>query len=252
MAFTPTDTVATYSGNGPAGSGLDQYLSGISGKRAALNTSQAGQQSDFLGRYTGAINGQETSSAMADRIGGKLGLPELQKNATTLNTTLANIPYTYGAATKGFDVNNNQLNRIIGQKSSELTPVVNSTNNALSTAQGQLTSRMGYEQADQAKQLAPYQSEQSLLTDRLNRESAGFNTDAESELSSYLAKMNAGIQLSQAEQTRAENLAQSKLAYDQADKQFNSISASSKYATDSAHDSERTKALVALANSGKF
>lgn len=119
--------------------------------------------SDFLNRYTGAVNGQETSTAMANRIGGELGIPTLQKNANTINTTLSNIPSTYGAATRGYDVNANQLSRIIGQKTSELAPAATTANNALSSANTTLNTQMGYEQADQAKALTPYSTEQSLL-----------------------------------------------------------------------------------------
>lgn len=194
--------------------GVDSTLATQPAKRAAFNANQTGQTNDFLSRYKGAIGGQETMSAMADRIGQELNLPTLRNNAQQVNETVSNLPYTYGSATRGFDVNANQLARTIGQKTYELTPALNSANSAVSNAEGQLSTRLGYGQADQNKQLLPYQSEQSLMGDRLAREATGFNQDSESELQGYMAKLTGGIQLSEGEANRAEQLAQAKLSYD--------------------------------------
>src|SRR3990167_1878680 len=80
---------------------------------------QQAQSQDYLGRLGGYVSGQPTSSALAERIGGELGLPTLRSNVQGLENTLFNLPSTYGSATRGFDVNANQLSRIIGTKQAE-------------------------------------------------------------------------------------------------------------------------------------
>lgn len=174
----------------------------------------ANQQNEYLDRYRGAIGGQEGLGAMAERLGTELGLPQLRKNATTLQTTLENIPTTWNKALTGTDANQSQLDRMIAQKSGELAPVVNKVVNAQNAAEQQLSQRMGYGQADQAKQLLPYQTEQSMLSDRIAQEMTGFNNLQRSELDGLVSKMNAGIQLTQFEETRADQLAQNEKQYE--------------------------------------
>lgn len=233
MSYAPQDVISTYSGDGPGGSGLDSYMRGMSGARTSFYNGQRGDITDFLGRYSGAINAQEPLSHMQDRIGRELGIPALQQNANTLNTTAANIPFTYGSATRGFNVNANQLGRIVGTKSAEIAPALTTANNALSSAQSTMNMRMGYEQAQQDKYLKPYESEQTLMNDRLARESTGFTSEAEGKLSAYIEKMKGGITLSRGEQDNAERLAAAKLQYDAAVKvaeinnSFHSLSAGS-------------------------
>ena len=168
---------------------------------------QRGETSDFLNRYTGAIQGQEKTSALAQRIGGELGLPTLQANARSMQNTLFNLPSTYSKATTGYDVNANQLARVVGTKQAELAPAAELAQQNAQDAQNTLNTRMGYEQMDQQKALIPYQSEQGLLSDRMARESSGYTTMMQGELDAIVQKMNAGITLSEGEKNRAQQLA---------------------------------------------
>lgn len=195
---------------------LNEITDAATRQRAGTQGFLAGQQGatqDFLGRYTGAIGAQPTTSALAERIGNEVGLPQLQANSRSLNQTLFNLPQTYSKATTGYDVNANQLARIIGQKQSELAPsAALASQNAL-TAQGDVNTRLGYEQADQAKALVPYQTEQQLLTDRLARESTLYSQNNQHELDSIIAKMTAGVTLSEGEKNRAQQLATAEKSY---------------------------------------
>jgi len=189
---------------------LNELTNLTNSQRANTNTllgNQAGQQSDFLKRYTGAVQGQEGQAAMAQRIGQELGVPTLQKNATMLRNTLTNLPSTYSKATTGYDVNANQLSRIIGQKSSELSPMVQTAETSLGNAQNTMNTQMGYATADQAKQLMPYQTEQSLMQDRQAREASMYSQDNQNELNSLINKIQYGVQLSEGEKNRANALA---------------------------------------------
>lgn len=186
---------------------FESILGTQANQRTAFNANNTAQTNDYLTRYTNFIGGQETQAAMAKRIGDELNLPTLSENAYNINRIVRELPQTYSAATRGFDVNANQLSRIIGQKTSELAPALATANEAKANAQASVDKQMGYAVADQNKALLPYQSEQTLLIDRLARESTGFNIEKENELSTLIAKMNAGITLSEGEKNRAQQLA---------------------------------------------
>lgn len=189
---------------------LNQITNLTDAQRANTGTFLSGQDKatqDFLNKYTNTINSQPTTSAMATRIGAELGLPQLQANATSLNNTLYNIPSVYSKATTGYDVNANQLSRLIGQKQSEIAPAAALAASNAQAAEGNLATRLGYEQADQNKALLPLQTEQSFLQDRLARETTLFSQENQSELDGLIAKIQAGVTLSEGEKNRAQQLA---------------------------------------------
>ena len=168
---------------------------------------QQAQSQDYLGRLGGYVSGQPTSSAMAERIGGELGLPTLRSNVQGLENTLFNLPSTYGSATRGFDVNANQLARIIGTKQAELAPAATLARSNLQSAESDLSTRLGYAQQDFSRGLIPFQSEEGLLKDRLARETTLFSQDNERELDAIIAKLSAGVTLTEGERNRANQLA---------------------------------------------
>lgn len=169
----------------------------------------SGQSADdlaYLKQYTDFLNSQEGQSAMAKRIGGELGIPALQANATMLQNTLTNLPSTYSKAMTGYDVNQNQLARTIGQKSSELQPMVTTAENSLNAANTNLNNQMGYATADQAKAALPYATEKELMLDRQARETTLYSQDNQNELNALISKLQMGVTLSEGEKNRAQEL----------------------------------------------
>jgi len=189
---------------------LNQLTNLTTAQRAGTSGFLAGQNlttADYLKRYTDFINSQEGATAMAGRIGGELGIPTLQANATMLRNTLTNLPSTYSKATTGYDVSNNQLQRIIAQKSGELAPAVTTAETSLANAQGNLATRLGYEAADQARLEKPYTTEQTMLNERMARETTLFSQDNQRELDALIGKLQMGVTLSEGEKNRAQQLA---------------------------------------------
>ena len=221
-----TEAEADFRATGGAGKGiqggsaggvdLNQLTNLTTQQRAGTQGFLAGQNlttADYLKRYSDFIQGQEGATAMAGRIGTELGIPTLQANATMLRNTLTNLPGTYNKATTGYDVNANQLARIIGQKSGELAPAVQTAETSLAGAQNTLGQRMGYEQTDQAKALLPYQTEKDLLSDRLARETTLYSQGNQRELDALITKIQSGIQISEGERNRAQQLSIAEKGY---------------------------------------
>lgn len=181
-----------------------------------FNNNQSQQQNDFLTQYKNAVNGQETQSQAAARIGGSLGLPALQANSQALNNTLFNLPTTYGKATTGFDVNSNQLAQIIAQKQSELAPSATLAASNVQNAENNVTQQLGYESADQSKALLPLQEQGTMLSDQLAREYTGFTQDKQNQLQVVMQQIADGQQLTMQQLQAADTLAQQKEQYDNA------------------------------------
>lgn len=182
--------------------------------RTALQTKQAGQESDYLNRLRGAIAGQETVPAMYSRIARETGMDVAGANAAKLQTQLTNLPYTYSAATRGFDVNANQLERLTAAKAAELAPTATAAANQYASAKDVANALMGATQAQQAKELTPYQNEQQLMSDRLARETSGFTAQAELEYNALVTKAQMGIELTENEKNRAQQLEIAKMNRD--------------------------------------
>lgn len=211
---------------------LDPFLGGLEQKTNNFFGGQYGKITDFLNRFRQGIAGQEALPAMAERLGKEVGLPQLRETAFQTNRTLNDIPATYTAATRGFDVNANQLGRIIGTKQAVAAPIAQKAQEQYQNAEDIVNTGIGYAQAQQEKELLPYQSEQQMLTDYQAREASGFSLEVQSKLQGYIQKMQGGIQLTTAEAAEANKLAMAKLDYEArkyaADKSFEA----QKYQTD--------------------
>jgi hypothetical protein len=174
------------------------------------------QTGQWLNNYSNAIKGQESTTGMYSRLADELGLPGLMNQSSSLNATLEAIPQTYGDATRGFDVNANQLDRIVGTKSAEIAPLAQKATTQAQNAQSQVATQMGLAQQQQAKELQPYEYERQFMADRMARETSLFSQANEQEYNALIAKMNAGITLSEGEKNRANALEVQKRAFDNA------------------------------------
>lgn len=212
-----------------------------------LLAGQKNESQDFLGRYTGAIGGQETMSALANRLGTEQGLPGLRTNAANLNRTVLNIPNVVTNSARGNEVSQNQADRMIGYQQQKLSPLAQEATRQQQAAEGLVSEQMGYAQADQAKQLLPYAMEQNLLTDRLARETSMFTTQNQNELDALMAKMSSGVTLTEGEANRANALAVAEKGYQNALKIAEMNNATTRYGTDAQSASNRQANLIKLA-----
>lgn len=124
-----------------------------------------------------AADSRQNLIAANDRISTELGLPQLRANALNLQQTLYKTPQVQKDATRGYNVNQNQQDRIIASKQAAIAPAA------------QLATQ---------NQIAGEQQ----LTDRLKMETA--YDDA--ELTALLTKYSAGVQLSRDELSRMHDL----------------------------------------------
>ncbi len=180
----------------------------------ALNTAQEAKQNDFLTRFRDTVGAQEKLPDMASRIGGTLGLPQLRDTAQGLVKSVAEIPQVQTNATRGYDVNSNQLSRIISTKQAELAPAAQTAVNQVQTAEGNLSTQLGYGVQQQLKDLTPFTAEQSMMSEQLAREYSGFTQDKQNQLQLIMQNLANGQQITLSQLQAANDLAKAKIQYD--------------------------------------
>lgn len=225
-------------------------------EQEAKTAQQRQEEQDYLAKFAGQIAGQETMSAMAGRIGSELGLPDLQSAAQGLVKTLKNIPQVQQGATRGFDVNENQLSRIISSEQGKIAPLAQEATTQAQNAQNLLTTRLGYGLQDQSKALQPilkegemlasrFGRETSSLADRLAREFTGYTQGKQNELTALLDQGDKGMQLTINEMNRLNQLASEEREYKRQQEQYARELADKKAAEERAAQRETENARIA-------
>ena len=167
-------------------------------------------------KFGNTITGQGTTQGAAERIGGELGLPQLRQNAFNMQQQLIDLPGLHTSASRGFDVNANQLGRIINEKTAQIAPFAQRATAQAQFAEGELGTRLGYLQNDWNRQLLPLTTEKDFLSDRFAREVSVYSQQDQNELNAILDKIKNGVQISESERDRANALSIAEKGYESA------------------------------------
>ena len=196
---------------------LNAGVNTVTAQRAANAKFLEGQNaltSQFLDKFGNVINNQGTTADAAARFGEEAGLPTLQKNAFNLNEQILGIPALHTSGTRGFDVNANQLGRIINEKTAQIAPFAQEATRLAQFAENSVNTKLGYLQNDWNRQLLPLTTEKDFLTDRMARETSMYTQDNQNELNAILAKISTGVAIDEKERDRAHALALQEAQYD--------------------------------------
>lgn len=201
-------------------------LAGMTGTVGAagqsdLLTQQAGREEEFLGRYRGAIAGQEGLPSISARVGEELGLPQqrevvggLRGEAVGLGGMLSTLPERMKTETRGFDVTATQLARMgeerripLSRQLTEATRGLEVEGAKLGASEAELGRRMGLETAEQQKQMLPFALEADQISARTAREVTMYTSERERELSTLLQQMQIQGALDASSMAQLNNLA---------------------------------------------
>lgn len=213
---------------------LDQGVQASQAQRTAGTSLMAGQKAenqDYLGRYRNALAGQETQTAASGRLTSELGLDKARGAATTLNTNINNLPGVLRTASVGKDINSNQLQRLTAARLAPLQSEYANASSLQSSLEGQLSNRLGLELADQSKELQPYGVEQSMMQSTQGNEVGMFNAANQNELNAINQKIASGVQISEGEKNRAQELSIAKQNNDAAMARQSASNSNSPYQT---------------------
>lgn len=204
-SFAPSNTnMGTSSYGGSNGGNNSGFNTG--GWQDLLNR-QKSEEDAFNKSYSDKVNSQESVSSMWDRLGQQYNLPTLMKSANDLTNTLASMPQTQANATRGFDVSEAQLQKIIADQTNKLAPLAQRATSEAQNAQNLTNQGIGYGLQEEQRQLQPFEMQSKLLADRMAREFTGYTTEKQQQLDMYLEQMREGNQLSLQQMQNAAALA---------------------------------------------
>lgn len=183
---------------------------------SAQNAAAEAKQNDFIGRFRAAVSDLPSYSDLYSSTSQKYNLPGMLTEAQRQSNALQRLPDTEKNATRGFNVNSNQLQQIINDKTAKLAPQANQALNNYAQFANLVNQETGYGIQEQQKDLMPLQLEGSMLSDQLAREMTGFTQQQDNQLKSYLAALDSNTQLTLEQMREANALAQRKLDYDNA------------------------------------
>lgn len=196
----------------------------IAGTQRAGYTSLLGSQmggggptnvQDYVNRYSQAIAGGPSYTSLYNTANQAFNVPQLANQAAYLQNQVTNVAPTQYSLARGFDVSDPQVQNAINTNLRFLQPQATAATQQAQAAQNLAQQYVGYGMQERQLGLLPYQYQGQELSDALARQSTGFNIADQNELQGYVAKMNAGITLSQAEYTRANELLKNQTAYQQ-------------------------------------
>jgi len=175
----------------------------------------------FWNEYGTAVANQPSISDIYTRRAGELGYQPALNLATGLTQTalgtqgrLSNLPSQIQAETRGFDVNAAQRAKIEEGRQAEMSKQLTDEARAAEAAQiaaqnigGQVTNLLGYDVAEQAKQLKPLELKGTMLSDLIAQQLTGYRADKKNELDLLINKVNNDQEMSMAEFKRLADLA---------------------------------------------
>jgi|GEM_PF-4779424 len=189
--------------------------------------SQKKETSDLLGRYSSAIGGMESIPALYSRYASQFGIPDLSNQNIQLGEIGEQLRSQYlGMPQQVADTSRESL-MTAGQKQglvqSKQAPLQESMTevgrqqagiqNRLTSAQNLTSQMMGYEMAQQERSLLPFEKEFSTLEQLQAREFSGYTFREEQELDRLLANAKNGLDWTNAEKDRANQLAMKEMEY---------------------------------------
>lgn len=173
-----------------------------------LFSTQNAQTQDYIGRYTNAVKANPLVTDLYKTANNLYNVEPLAMQATALNNRLTNaVPDAYRAA-RGYDIDSTDINNGIAQKTAYLTPQANAATANYNTAAGLASNFVNAGITQNQMNLLPIQAEQQNLLQEQAAQATGWNQAAKSQFDGLIAKMQAGVQLSQAEMDAAIRLAQ--------------------------------------------
>lgn len=176
---------------------------GFGGGEAELFRQQEAKQKAFLGKF-----GTEFPAALKG-IEQELGLPGLRETAFTTGEILRKTPERQTQATRGFDVSQGQLERIIASDVAKFAPLAQTAIQQAQFGEAELGRR-----AERA--IKPFEIEAGFLGENIKNQVQLFRDRVKGDLDTTLAKLQTQGQLSLQELKNAASLAQMEFSLDAA------------------------------------
>lgn len=212
----------------PAGpTELQSFADKMASEQSRLLAEQKAEQEGYFNQYAGAIQGQEKLPDMYGRLRNELGIPELSQTFQSIQGEIFNVKnlldqlgdnvtsrgqgtfMTEAQRQRQISAEGDPLRTALGRLGTGLEPVAQ----ALTGAQGELSTLLSLNAQQQSKELSPLEMRIDALGDRYAREITGFTASKQTQLDALMDKIDRERQLSDREWELAQQLAAEERAF---------------------------------------
>jgi len=183
--------------------------------------SQLGTAKNYQNEFANTIAGNPQMQDTYAKANEMYNVPGLAQEANRLTQQVNNqLPQQYQLA-RGFDVGDAQVQNAANVANRFLAPQATAAQQNANTAQGLASGYVTQQQAQNTQSLLPIQAYGQFLSQNQAAQTTGWTDSLKNELDGLVAKMQSGVQLSEQEMQRAQQLAATAEAYQQAQLQAN-------------------------------
>lgn len=152
------------------------------------------KQTEFLGRYTGAVEGLEPLTEIRNRLSSELGLDETRYAAKQLSDVVSRIPETEETIGKQVGISAPRLARRIEQRTSDVLPDFQKAIQNQAFLESIFGEQLGLEFQQRQETLLPYELEAGMISDYLKGQVTLYNTQIAGQLQNELQRIvNQGL-----------------------------------------------------------
>jgi len=184
-------------------------------------TQQRAENQNYLTGFTEFLKSQEKLPAIQQRYENRFGIPDLQETylrnkeaADMVGNQIQNLPESVKGASAESMLTQGQLDRVVNKQAKELLTVYNNLSRIteqvgtrLAIAEQNLNDAAKLEVAQQQKEMTPWLQSYELMNVMQAREFTGWTFANQLELQRLISNQQAGLQWTDAEATRAHQLA---------------------------------------------
>jgi len=178
------------------------------------NQTNAGAQ--FAGQYAADVAKNPDVTKLYSNANEAFNVPQLASNAAYLQNQVTNQLPMQQNLMRGFDASQGQVDNATNYNLRFLEPQATAATNQSQTAQTLAGQQVQAGITQNQMNLLPVQAQQQLLLQAQASQATGYDTAAQQEMAGLIAKVNAGVQLSATEMSRANQLSSQEEAYNQA------------------------------------
>ena len=162
---------------------------GGGGGAAALEAGSRARESEFLGRFKGALAAQPSISDIFKRLSEEAGLGGLRERAQQLGGRFRDITSEVAGTAKRFGLSASQQRQRIAGRQEKLQPALQQALSAQQFGERGVLEGVGFAQADLEKQLRPFQTEREFITEGATRALTGFTVERQAEATELIQKL---------------------------------------------------------------
>ncbi len=173
-----------------------------------LNASQQQGSQGWQDQYSKAIANNPTATSLYAQANDMFNVPGLMQQSTNLNNAMLQTPQMNVNAAKGFNYDANQIGHQTNQDLARLSPLAGAATNQAQQAQTLAGQYVNQGMAQNAINLKPVEAQQQFLLQQQQNQSNAQLAANEQEMAGLTSKMQSGVQLSEAEYSRYNQLVQ--------------------------------------------